>query len=363
MTSWRSSPISPGSPDLEIVRQYWEGQGLDATGWRRALHDGFVEGARPKAQSAQLGPLHLPVMTGNLPVEEDLEIHFRPDPMVWDGRFANNAWLQETPKPITKLTWDNAALVSPATAERLRLKSEFLAELRLTGGRSMQRFGSCPAKPTASSPCTWATDSSAVAESDGDTGFNAYALRPTAALWSSGGLQISASYDRYRLACTQDHHSMQGRNLVRQASLDYYQAHPHFAHEGVHDPPDDLTLHNRTDHQYTGYAWGMVIDLSSCIGCNACTTACQAENNIPVVGKDEVLNGREMSWIRVDRYYKGTLDNPQIVHQPVPCMQCENAPCELVCPGRGYNPQRRGPQRHGLQPLRRHPLLRQQLPL
>ena len=164
-----------------------------------------------------------------------------------------------------------------------------------------------------------------------DTGFNAYALRPTAALWSGTGLQVSGSYDPYRLACTQDHNYMEGRNFVRQASLDYYEAHPHFAHEGTHDPPDDLTLHNRTDHQYTGYAWGMVIDLGSCIGCNACAMACQAENNIPIVGKEEVLNGREMSWIRVDRYYKG-LDNPEIVHQPVPCMQCENAPCELVCP-------------------------------
>ena len=322
----------PGVPDLDIVRQYWEGQGLDAIAWRRALHDGFVEGARPQAQSVQLGPLRLPATTGNLPAEEDLEIHFRPDPLLWDGRFANNAWLQETPKPITKLTWDNAALVSPATAERLRLKSEFLAELRFDGRTINAAVWIVPGQADGVVTLHLGYGQQRSGRVGRDTGFNAYALRPTAALWSGGGLQVSGSYDGYRLACTQDHHSMEDRNLLRQASLDYYQAHPHFAHEGAHDPPDDLTLHNRTDHQYTGYAWGMVIDLGACIGCNACAMACQAENNIPIVGKDEVLNGREMPWIRVDRYYKGSLDNPQIVHQPVPCMQCENAPCELVCP-------------------------------
>ena len=124
---------------------------------------------------------------------------------------------------------------------------------------------------------------------------------------------------------------MEDRNLIRKATLDEYSKDPNFAHD-PHDPPDDLTLHNRTDHQYTGYAWGMVIDLGACTGCNACSVACQAENNIPVVGKEHVLNGREMSWIRIDRYYNGEIDNPEIVHQPVPCMHCENAPCELVCP-------------------------------
>ena len=322
----------PGVPDREIVRQYWADQGLDAAAWRRALHDGFVAGTRPQAQAAPLGPLRLSATTGRLPAEEDLEIHFRPDPMVWDGRFTNNAWLQETPKPITKLTWDNAVLVSPATAERLRLKSEFLAELRFDGRVLKAAVWIVPGQADGVATLHLGYGQKRSGRIGRDAGFNAYALRPTAALWSGGGLAISGSYDRYRLACTQDHHSMEGRNLVRQASLAYYQAHPHFAHEGVHDPPDDLTLHNRTDHQYTGYAWGMVIDLGSCIGCNACATACQAENNIPIVGKDEVLNGREMSWIRVDRYYKGALDRPEIAHQPVPCMQCENAPCELVCP-------------------------------
>jgi len=165
-------------------------------------------------------------------------------------------------------------------------------------------------------------------------GFDAYQLSTVEAPSGSMGLQISGTYEKYPLASTQDHHSMEGRSFVRDASLKHYKEHPHFVHEGwyAHDPPEDLTLYNRKDHAYEGYSWGMVIDLTACIGCNTCALACQAENNIPIVGKDQVLNGREMSWIRVDRYYKGEVDEPGIVHQPVPCMQCENAPCEVVCP-------------------------------
>jgi molybdopterin-containing oxidoreductase family iron-sulfur binding subunit len=123
---------------------------------------------------------------------------------------------------------------------------------------------------------------------------------------------------------------MEGRHLVRTANLEDYLEHPHLIHEMGHDPPDDLTLYE--NFEYNGYAWGMAVDLNACIGCNACTVACQSENNIPVVGKEEVLNGREMHWIRVDRYYEGELENPDTHHQPVMCMHCENAPCEVVCP-------------------------------
>ncbi len=321
----------PGVPGLDIVRQYWEGQGIDAISWRRALHDGYIEDSALANQTPALKPLKIDAATGRLPDEEDLEIHFRPDPMVWDGRFANNAWLQETPKPITRLTWDNAALVSPATAERLRLQSEYLAELRFDGRTINAAVWIVPGQADGVVTLHLGYGQQRSGRVGRGTGFNANALRSSAAMWSGVGLQINGSYEKYRLACTQDHHSMEDRKLVRHATQDEYQSKPDFA-KGLHDPPEDLTLHNRTDHQYNGYAWGMVIDLGSCVGCNACAVACQAENNIPVVGKDQVLNGREMSWIRIDRYYKGEIDNPEIVHQPVPCMQCENAPCELVCP-------------------------------
>ena len=321
----------PGIPGLDIVRQYWEGQGIDAISWRRALHDGYIENSALDNVQPSLRHLTLGATTGRIPDEEDLEIHFRPDPMVWDGRFVNNAWLQETPKPITLLTWDNAALVSPATAERLRLQKEHLAELRFDGRTISAAVWIVPGQADGVVTLHLGYGQQRSGRVGRGTGFNAYALRPSSALWSGFGLQISGSYDEYQLACTQDHHSMEDRNLVRHATQEAYQAKPDFA-KGLHDPPDDLTLHNRTDHQYTGYSWGMVVDLGSCIGCNACTIACQAENNIPVVGKDQVLNGREMSWIRIDRYYKGEIDDPEIVHQPVSCMQCENAPCELVCP-------------------------------
>jgi len=149
-------------------------------------------------------------------------------------------------------------------------------------------------------------------------------------MWHGTGLQLVKTFEQYPLASTQDHHSMEDRHLVRHADLGEYKKHPDFAHREVHNFPEDLTLYS--GFEYNGSAWGMTIDLTACIGCNACSVACQSENNIPVVGKEQVLNGREMSWIRIDRYYSGNMDNPKVHHQPVPCMQCENAPCEIVCP-------------------------------
>jgi molybdopterin-containing oxidoreductase family iron-sulfur binding subunit len=161
-------------------------------------------------------------------------------------------------------------------------------------------------------------------------GFNMYATRTSAAPWHGDGLELRRTGEQYVLACTQFHHNMEGRDLLRVGSLEEYRRDPNFAREAGAHEKRSATLY--PPYRYEGYAWGMAIDLNACIGCNACVVACQAENNIPVVGKTEVTRGREMHWLRIDRYYQGDLDHPETYHQPVPCMQCENAPCELVCP-------------------------------
>ncbi|MDA0990765.1 MAG: 4Fe-4S dicluster domain-containing protein, partial [Verrucomicrobia bacterium] len=161
-------------------------------------------------------------------------------------------------------------------------------------------------------------------------GFDAYTMQTADALWSAAGLSVKKTNTTYKLASTQDHQSMEGRHLVRHGTLDKFQHDPHFVSHHDHTPDDSTSMY--PPMEYNGYKWGMAIDLNTCIGCNACTIACQAENNITIVGKDEVAKGREMHWIRVDRYYEGQPEDPQTHHQPVPCMHCEQAPCEPVCP-------------------------------
>jgi Fe-S-cluster-containing dehydrogenase component len=164
-------------------------------------------------------------------------------------------------------------------------------------------------------------------------GFNANAIRTSEALFHGRGVEIAGTGTRYPLACTQYHHLMEGRGLIHAGTRDEYARDPKSIHEGpgIEAAPDrTITLY--PDYKYEGYKWGMAIDVNACIGCNACVVGCQAENNIPVVGKNEVLRGREMHWIRVDTYYRGEADRPETYFQPVPCMHCENAPCEPVCP-------------------------------
>ena len=259
-----------------------------------------------------------------------LELIFRPDPHVYDGQFANNGWLQELPKPHTRLTWDNAALISPATAERMGLTNEELVELRFQGRRVQAPAWILPGHPDDSVTIHLGYGRRRTGRVGMGAGFNAYAVRPSGAAWFGSGLELSKTGRRSRLACTQHHHSMEGRQPVRAGTLEDYRQDPDFVREMGEEPPKDLSLY--PERKYKGNAWGMVIDLSSCTGCNACTIACQAENNIAVVGREQVIIGREMHWIRVDRYYAGGLENPATYHQPIPCMQCENAPCEVVCP-------------------------------
>jgi molybdopterin-containing oxidoreductase family iron-sulfur binding subunit len=265
------------------------------------------------------------------PSSNSLEIIFRADPTVFDGCFANNGWLQELPKAITRLTWDNAALISPATAERLSLSNEELVELRYRGRSVHAPVWIVPGHPPDSVTVHFGYGRRRAGQVGTGTGFNAYALRTTDAPWFGAGLEIHKVGGRYPLSSTQHHQSMEGRPLVRVGTLEEYRTHPDFAREMEEAPSRDMSLYP-DEHKYEGYAWGMAIDLNSCVGCNACAMACQAENNIPIVGKTEVARGHEMHWIRIDRYYAGDVDNPATYHQPVPCMHCENAPCEVVCP-------------------------------
>ncbi len=345
-----------GQPDRsghDIVRDYWKrqhpGQDFDRF-WRAALHDGVVAGtAFPQRRvTLQKG---FAARAGTGAAQEaghGLEVAFRPDPTTWDGQFANNGWLQELPKPITKLTWDNAAFVSPNTAERLRLSYRVatsggehgkifadLIELHYRG-----RLVRAPAwiLPGHADDCITVHLGYGRARAGRvgtGAGFNAYAIRLSDAPWGGPGLVIRKTGEQYPVACTQFHHNMEGRDLVQVGTLEDYRKNPSVMRKAAEEPPASLTLY--PGFRYEGYAWGMAIDLNACIGCGACVVACQAENNIPIVGKDQVTRGREMHWLRIDRYYRGGVDNPETVHQPVPCMHCENAPCELVCPTAATN--------------------------
>ncbi len=319
-----------GKPAYEIVREYWQSQfpGVDfEKWWRVAVHDGVVAGTAKSVQ-LKIEDKRWKIEDGGL--QKELEISFRPDPTIWDGRYANNGWLQELPKPITKLTWDNAALISPRAAENSKLKNGDVVELKVGDRQVEAPIWILPGQPENSVTVHFGYGRSRTGKVGAGCGFNAYALRTSQAQWFGSGLQITKTGKTYALASTQMHHNMENRHLVRSGTLAEYLQHPEFIHELGHDPDPALTLY--PPHEYKGYAWGMAVDLNSCTGCNACTVACQSENNIPVVGKEQVLVGREMHWIRIDHYFEGDAENPESVHQPVMCQHCENAPCEVVCP-------------------------------
>jgi molybdopterin-containing oxidoreductase family iron-sulfur binding subunit len=358
-------------PAYEIVRAYWaahrpKGEGTFEQFWRRTLNDGVMEGtelpAKPAALQEGWSAKNLAVSGAAAAAPDNLEIVFRPDPTLYDGRFANNGWLQELPRPLSRLTWDNGAYVSPATAEKLGVASDF--KLGWHGGEHGRTFapvveitylGRAERFPLwiipghADDAVTLhlgggRTRAGHVGNSD-DGRHNAYRLRTADLPWLFWGGRVAKTGEEFTLACVQAHHAVADRqtgerHIVRTTTREKFAADPHSAtrvegeKEGESVGRMPLTLYgDEWKYDPPRYRWGMAIDLSSCTGCSACVIACQAENNIPVVGKEEVTRGREMHWLRVDRYYAGdNLDNPQTFHQPVPCMQCENAPCELVCP-------------------------------
>ncbi len=333
----------PTRPAHDIVRDYWKATWGDSdfdTRWRKSLHDGLVAGSAAPIKPVTAGAAVVQTLKPLGAPAAGMELVIRQDPHVHDGRFNNNGWLQELPRPVTKLTWDNAALLSPVTAERLRLRNEDVVELKYQGRVVKAPVWVTPGHANDSVTVHLGYGRTQTGKVGAGTGFNAYTLLTSAAPGGGAGLEVRKTGERYSLACTQDHFSMEGRDIVRSATLEEFKRNPHIGpagqhtsggeHGNSHHEEEEISFYS--DWKYPGYAWGMSIDLSACTGCNACTIACQAENNIAVVGKDQVSRGREMHWIRVDRYFEGDLDNPQMVHQPVPCMQCENAPCELVCP-------------------------------
>jgi molybdopterin-containing oxidoreductase family iron-sulfur binding subunit len=259
-----------------------------------------------------------------------LELLLRPDPTIGDGHWANNGWLQELPKPLTQLTWDNAALISPALAAGRKLKNGDMVELR-AGGRKLEvPVWIVPGQAARTITLHLGYGRRSAGHVGNGLGFDAYALQTSESPGWIGDVAIAATGRHYPFAGTQHHFNMEGRDLVREGTLAEYLQDPHFATAHDRYPSDPPSLY--PDYPPGEYAWGMTIDLNACIGCKACTIACQAENNIPVVGKDQVRMGREMHWIRVDHYHVGGADNPRTVSQPVPCMMCEHAPCEVVCP-------------------------------
>ena len=319
--------------DYQAVREYWRKALAVAdfeTFWDDALHRGVLEGS-------QLPTRTLTVKTDFLldaetqppaPPGADVEIVFAPDPTIWDGRFANNGWLQELPKPLTKLTWDNAALLGPALAQRLGLNNEDRIELRYRSAVVTAPVWIVPGHADGAVTVTLGYGRSRAGRVGNGVGFNAYLLRHSGAPWCGRGVRIRKTGEQYRLAVTQHHFTMEGRSPVRATTIAQFRRDPAAFLRDERSPEPSMY----EAEPYKGYAWAMSINLDACIGCSACTIACQSENNIPIVGKTEVQRGREMHWIRVDRYYQGGMDRPQTYFQPVPCMHCEHAPCEAVCP-------------------------------
>ncbi|MGA2813352.1 MAG: TAT-variant-translocated molybdopterin oxidoreductase [Candidatus Acidiferrum sp.] len=333
--------------------------------WRKTLNDGLVlNSAFPAVAGAvKFSAASLPPAK---PVPADqLEFIFRPDPSAYDGRFANNGWLQELPKPVTKLVWDNAALVSSKTAQNLQLSYtrasrggehgqvvSNVVDIALSDSKVTAAIWTLPGQADGVVVLPLGYGRSHAGYTGTNRGFNAYVVRGSEGLFTASGGTLKKTGENYPLACTQYHFNMEGRKILATGTLEEYRKNPNFAHEGDEQPDKAVSLYKPQDFPYPTDkpAWAMAIDLNSCNGCNACVVACQSENNIPVVGKDQVMRGREMHWIRIDRYYTNSpsetvgnhagdpseysqaLDNPETFFQPVPCQQCENAPCEQVCP-------------------------------
>lgn len=326
------------SKGYDLTRETWKNllPGIDYENkWRRVVHDGVLaESAHKPSPVKPDGKAIAGYISRNqlIPVENNNspEIVFQTSPNVYDGRFAGTPWLLELPHPITKITWDNAALISQATANQLGIKNNDVVKLELNGRSIEIAAWIQPGLADGTIAVDIGYGRNGITKVSDGVGSDVYHLRTFDAVNFASGVAVAKTMRAHELACTQDHWSMENRPLILEATLDEYRKRPEFAKEAVKHPPLE-SMFNEPSYE-EGYQWGMTVDLNSCVGCNACTIACQSENNIAVVGREQVINGREMHWIRLDRYFSGSVEEPETVHQPILCMHCENAPCEQVCP-------------------------------
>ncbi len=352
----------------EVLKEAHAALGITAN-WRQSVHDGYVMNTQLPAQMAQLrGAIPAPQLTpsqttGSKRGNGDLEVTFVMSPFSYDGRYANNAWLQETPDFLTKVTWDNYALVGPETALALGLGNDTLIKVKIDGRELTIPCHTIPGQARYSIALVLGGGRTAAGRVGGEggrtVGFNSNVVRTKAGFDIAQKVTVTPTGSEFLLASVQEHWDIRTGlipkvtqdgiaerlpQLIKEttaqklASDKNYRAEPaagyfvNLKNAGNTDTPNVGGFSLFKEKDYLGRRWGMAIDLSTCTGCNACMVACQAENNVPVVGKAEVFNNREMHWIRIDRYFSGTPEDPQVVHQPVACQQCEQAPCEQVCP-------------------------------
>lgn len=325
------------------VRKTWKatlGERDDDPRWRRAVADGVIKDSVSPAQSVSLqtggetkkAVEHIANSSTAAPATDRFDLVFKPDPTIWDGRFINNGWLQELPKPLTHTTWDNAAWIAPADAKRLQLQNGDMISIGSANQKVEIPVWIVPAHAVGCVTLFAGYGRRVVGRTGRGTGFDIQPLVTKQASTRRMSVPVQKTEGQYQLVTTQHFQVMEGRHIARAGSLAEFldqPENPPFAHPPNPAPEDSFY----DEWPYEDYKWGMTIDLTACVGCSACVIACQAENNIPVVGKKQVAVNRHMHWIRVDTYYTGPAEQPeQTLSQPVPCMQCEEAPCEVVCP-------------------------------
>lgn len=334
----------PRRSSYETVRDYWKSvrgnEDFDGF-WTQSLHDGVVtQEAHPVVKTvirrealAEISGL-LKATSSSPKAGEIYTAIIRPHPMLWDGRFANNGWLQELPQPFSTLTWSNAAYVSPADATAQQLQSGDVIEVTHDGRSLRVPIWILPGQAAGVMTLQMGGGRTEAGRHGSNLGSNVFAIRTATHPWKSTDLSLRKTGDKQRLPATQQHFLMEDRDLVKGGSWQQYQknpAHPAFMGQEA-SPADQPSFYPPSPTGTAEPQWGMSIDLGSCIGCNACVVACQSENNIPIVGSKQVSLGREMHWLRIATYFTGSPEAPEIHHQPIPCMHCEHAPCEVVCP-------------------------------